>query len=99
MEQSHVSLQLLGKLRQADDDGVWDEHPDLLLWLVYTAGAFNSNRSTRLEYTIFLKHKYSSQFGNLYSSWSEVRTVLKQFLWSERAGAVQVREFWEESFI
>jgi hypothetical protein len=96
---SHVSLQLLCKLQQADDNGVWDEHPDLLIWLLYTGGAFVSTSSTRLEYVALMNKIYTSRFGDLYSSRTDVLGVLKQFVWSEKAFAAQIKNFWEDNYL
>ncbi|KAJ9259635.1 hypothetical protein DTO212C5_8589 [Paecilomyces variotii] len=36
----HVSSQLLHKLQQTNNDIIWDNHPELLLWILYIGGAF-----------------------------------------------------------
>ena len=99
MVQSYLSLQLFSKLQHADDNGVWDDHPDLLLWLLFMGGAFVPTGSTRSNYVVLLSQKYASNFSDLLGSWPEVLEVLKQFIWSEKALTQQVKEFWEESLI
>jgi hypothetical protein len=84
-------------VQQADDNGVWDDHPDLLFWLLYMGGAFVPKGSTRSNYVVLLSQMHVSKFGNLYSSWPEVHEVLERFIWSEKAFVQQVKEFWEES--
>lgn len=93
----YMSIKLLHKIQQVDKSGGWDDHPDLLLWLVYMGGAFLPNGSTRTTFVILLKQK--DLFGDFYNSWEEVRQILKQFVWSESAYAPKLKAFWEESFI
>ncbi|TAQ87450.1 hypothetical protein B7494_g4228 [Chlorociboria aeruginascens] len=47
--ESHVSFQLLRKLQQANDDPIWDDHPELLLWLLYIGGTFTSTEVIRSD--------------------------------------------------
>ncbi|KAK2812212.1 hypothetical protein FQN50_001570 [Emmonsiellopsis sp. PD_5] len=93
---SQVSLQLLHKLQQADDDPIWDDHADLLLWLLYIGGAFAPTGAVRSNYISLLRWNNASRFQGLYSSWPELLGILKQFIWSDEAFMSPVKALWEE---
>ncbi|KAJ3525227.1 hypothetical protein NM208_g11729 [Fusarium decemcellulare] len=94
---SHLSLQLLFELHQANDDPVWNEQPRLLAWLLHIGGAFAPMGSVRSDYTALLHLNRKTRLGGLYTSWLELVEILKQFIWSEKAFAAQVKAFWDES--
>ncbi|KAN0099217.1 hypothetical protein V8E51_012992 [Hyaloscypha variabilis] len=96
---SHLSLQLLGKLQQANDDVVWDNRPDLLAWLLHIGGAFAPTGTIRSSYVLLLRLNRSTRLRGLYASWQELLEILKQFIWSENAFMSQVKAFWEESSV
>ena len=77
---------------------MWDDHPDLLLWLLYMGGAFVPTGIVRSEYAILLRSNNAVRFGHLYRSWPELLEILKQFTWSEKAFMSQVKALWEEIF-
>ncbi|KAF2790979.1 hypothetical protein K505DRAFT_377130 [Melanomma pulvis-pyrius CBS 109.77] len=95
---SHVSSQLLHKLQQAYDDPTWDDHPDLLLWILYIGGAFAPTGFVRSDYVILLRSNNASRFGDVYRSWPEQLEILKQFIWSDNAFMSQFKALWEEAF-
>ncbi|KAK5627014.1 hypothetical protein RRF57_002729 [Xylaria bambusicola] len=94
---SHFSTQLLRKLQQANDDPLWDSHPDLLLWLLYSGGAFAPTATTRSDYIALLRLNNTSRFNGLYKSWSGLHAIMKQFIWSDRAFLSPVKMLWEET--
>ncbi|KAI0522091.1 hypothetical protein F5B22DRAFT_458317 [Xylaria bambusicola] len=94
---SHFSTQLLRELQQANDDPLWDSRPDLLLWLLYSGGAFAPTATTRSDYIALLRSNNGSRFKDLYKSWSELHVVMKQFIWSDRAFKSPVKKLWEET--
>ncbi|KAI1111627.1 hypothetical protein F5Y14DRAFT_453860 [Nemania sp. NC0429] len=93
----HVSSQLLRKLQHASNDRVWDDHPDLLLWLLYVGGAFAPAGAVRAEYAMLLRLNNTTRFGGLYYSWPEVLKAMKRFIWSEKAFMSYFQEFYKES--
>ncbi|MCJ1223713.1 hypothetical protein MMC12_000356 [Toensbergia leucococca] len=95
---SHVSSQLLYELQQANDDPIWDDHSDLLFWLLYIGGAFVPTGNIRSEYVVLLRSNNAVRFRRLYRSWPELLEILKQFIWSEKAFMSQVKALWEETF-
>jgi hypothetical protein len=95
--QSQISLQILHKLQQMNDDPLWDEDPDFLIWLIYIGGAFAPTGSARSDYILLLRRKYTSRFEDLYSSWSVLEEGMKEFIWSEKAFSSQAKSFWEET--
>ncbi|TVY16452.1 hypothetical protein LARI1_G005751 [Lachnellula arida] len=94
---SHISSQLLRELQMADNDSLWDEHPDLLLWLLYIGGAFAPAGTIRSGYIVLLRSNNASRFGDFYRSWPELLEILKRFIWSEKAFLSQVKALWEET--
>ncbi|PCH00714.1 Hypothetical protein PENO1_046560 [Penicillium occitanis (nom. inval.)] len=93
---SHLSLQLLSKLQQVNDDSIWDEHPGLLAWMLYIGGAFAPDGTIRSDYVALLHKNRKTRLRDLYTSWPELLEILKQFIWSEKAFASQVEAFWKE---
>ncbi|KAJ5146411.1 uncharacterized protein N7515_000975, partial [Penicillium bovifimosum] len=93
---SHLSLQLLCELQAASDSLVWDDSPDLLAWLLHIGGAFAPAGPIRQGY-VRLLHLNHNRLRRLYTSWPELLTVLKQFIWSDSAFLSQVKAFWEEN--
>ncbi|KAI1164823.1 hypothetical protein F5B18DRAFT_660802 [Nemania serpens] len=94
----HVSSQLLCKLQYANIDPVWDDHPDLLMWLLYVGGAFASVGAVRAEYAMLLRLNNNTRFGGLYNSWPEVLKIMRRFVWSEKAFMSLFREFHKETY-
>jgi hypothetical protein len=97
--QAHISAQLLAKLQQSNEDPIWDDHPHLLLWLLFIGGAFAPPGIVRSNYSVLLASKNNTTLGSLCGSWPEVLGVLDQFIWSERAFKSPVNMFWEENFM
>jgi hypothetical protein len=96
MTQSHLSLQLLCKLQEANNDLVWDDRPDLLAWLLHIGGAFAPPGTIRSDYVVLLHMNRNTRLRGLYESWPELLAILKKFIWSEKAFMSQVKAFWEE---
>ncbi|KAH6867475.1 putative N-ethylmaleimide reductase [Thelonectria olida] len=94
---SHLSLQLLRKLQQANENLAWNNLPDLLAWLLHIGGAFASPGTVRSDYVALLHLNRSHRLRGLYTSWPELIAILKQFIWSEKAFLSHVKAFWEES--
>ncbi|KAI0487346.1 hypothetical protein F4859DRAFT_252095 [Xylaria cf. heliscus] len=95
----HISSQLLRELQQANNDAIWDDHPDLLLWLLYIGGAFTSAGAVRSGYIALLRSNNAYRFLGLYESWPKSLGTLKQFPWSEKAFMTHFKAFWEETSI
>ncbi|KAH8657770.1 hypothetical protein BX600DRAFT_523857 [Xylariales sp. PMI_506] len=94
---SHVSLHLLHKLQESIDDQFWNDHPDLLAWMLHVGGSFSPKGTIRSGYKVLLQNNYWSRFRGLYGSLSELFKLLSQFIWSEKAYRSQVEEFWKET--
>ncbi|CEI63545.1 hypothetical protein FVEN_g6676 [Fusarium venenatum] len=93
---ANISTQLLFELQQAYNDPVWDEHADLLLWLIYMGGAFSPRGPVRSNYINMLRSAMSERYGVL-QSWTETYEILRDFLWSDVAFRIEVRKLWEEA--
>lgn len=87
---------LLDKLKQADINGVWEDDPDIFLWLLYTGGAYLSAGPTRSAYISHINQKFSYQFRSAYGSLSTVLHLCKAFVWSEVAFMAEIQRFWAE---
>ncbi|KAI1199771.1 hypothetical protein F5X97DRAFT_295359 [Nemania serpens] len=93
----HVSSKLLGIIQHTNNDPVWDDHPDLLLWLLYVGGAFALGGAVRDEYAALLRLNNNTRFGGLYDSWSDVVKIMRRFIWSEKAFMSQFQGFHKET--
>ncbi|KAI1271670.1 hypothetical protein F5Y07DRAFT_382310 [Xylaria sp. FL0933] len=95
---SHISSQLLRELQQANEDPIWNSHPELLLWLLYTGGTFAPTGTVRSSYIALLRLNNASRFRNMFTSWPELLGILEQFIWSEKAFKFPGKALWEETF-
>ncbi len=89
-------MHLLKKLQESKDDLLWNDHPALLIWIMYMGGSFSPKGTVRSEYKAMLQDNYASRFGERYDSLAELIQILDQFIWSEKAYHAQVEEFWNE---
>ncbi|KAL3457526.1 hypothetical protein BJX64DRAFT_16493 [Aspergillus heterothallicus] len=90
---SHISSELLRHLHKTNHRDIWARHADLLVWLLHIGGAFAPMGTVRSGYLDLLRsHNASSPH-----SWPELHTILKQFIWSDKAFVVPVRALWEQS--
>ncbi|KAI1068117.1 hypothetical protein LB507_004335 [Fusarium sp. FIESC RH6] len=90
----NLSTKLLSELQQVYEDPVWNEHADLLLWLVYMGGAFAPKGPVRSGYIALLQ----SEKHDLANSWMQTYEILRDFIWSDAAFRTEVRKVWEEAF-
>lgn len=95
--QSHLSLKLLCKLQSTNEDSIWNDSPELLIWLLHIGGAFAPAGTIRTAYQDLLHLNMSTRFRGMYTSWTELCDILQQFIWSEKAFMSQLKAFWEES--
>ncbi|KAL4757329.1 uncharacterized protein BDW70DRAFT_153463 [Aspergillus foveolatus] len=90
---SHISSQLLIKIREARDadPAIWDgdTNSDLLVWLLYIGGSFAPLGAVRSGY-LDLLYPYS------YFPWPEIHERMRQFFWSDHAFLAPVRTLWRE---
>lgn len=55
-------------------------------------GAFASTDLVRNGYVVILHRKFPTMFG----SWQDLLSILRQFIWSERAFEPAVKTFYDE---
>lgn len=91
-----MSSQLLCKLEHTKEDPFWNDHSDLLLWLLCIGGAFAPPGPVRSGYVVLLRSSNTAGFSNMYESWEELLEILKQFTWSEKAFRLPVKALWDE---
>lgn len=53
----------------------------------------------RTAYKKLLHLNLSTRLGGLYTSWTELCAILRQFIWSEKAFMSQIKAFWEECLV
>ena len=76
---------------------MWNEHPDLLLWLLYIGGAFATVGTVRSDYVALIQSNNAVRFKHLYRSWPELLAILEQFIWSEKAFMADFKGLWKET--
>jgi len=91
-------VQLLTELQQARKNPVWDDHPDLLVWLVLIGGAFAPTKQIKQGYVAILALDHDSKYKSLYATWQLTKDVLEDFIWSPNAFEEPVKRFWGEYF-
>lgn len=92
-----MSKHLLHSLQQSDEDLFWNNDPDLLIWMLHLGGSFSPKGTIRSAYKGLLQRNYESRrFKQNYDSSADLITVMRQFIWSEKAYRSQFEEFWTE---
>lgn len=89
-------MHLLKILQASNEDPLWNDHIDLLIWILHIGGSFSPKGTTRLEYKAILQTYRVSRFSGKYSSLEELIQILDQFVWSGKTYRAQVEEFWNE---
>lgn len=84
-------------LQESSGDTFWDDHPDLLIWILHMGGSFSPPGTGRDSYKALLQENRGSRFMGMYDSLEELVQILSQFVWSEKAYRAQVDEFWKEA--
>lgn len=89
-------MQLLNRLKEAREEQLFDNNPGLLLWFLYTGGAFTPAGETRSEYVSFVNQTYAIHYGAK-PGMAEINEVLKLYIWSKEAFSVKIEAFWNET--
>lgn len=92
----HLSSQLLDLLQEERSRTVWEDHMDLLTWLLHIGGAYAAAGPVRSGYVELIRHTHGSDLDQWCQSWEELRKICTQFLWSSNAFDPQVGAFWHE---
>ena len=93
-----MSRHLLHNLQGLADDPTWNRHADLLVWLLTIGASFSSEENIRSEYVSLLHAQAAKGRNRAYVSWPEAQQVLKQYIWSDKAIADKMKEFWLEHY-
>lgn len=91
-----MSSQLLDQLQMTEKDAIWDNHSDLLLWLLFIGGIFASPGPVRSRYIDLLRKNISMRFSTVYNARSRTLEIMRKFIWSDRAFISEASIFWEE---
>ncbi|KAK7926953.1 hypothetical protein PG985_003951 [Apiospora marii] len=89
---THLSAQLIRRLQNTEDDVAWDRHSALLTWMLFLGGAFASTDPVRDGYVELLHQRFSA--AN--TSWEDLLSILRQYIWSEKAFEPAVKTFYDE---
>lgn len=93
-----ISLsQRLGQtLAQSDLDTCWNQHIDLLLWVIFIGASRAKSESDLFVYTKALS-LVLGQFGTLCETWEQTVLILETFIWSEKVFGDSCRAIWAEA--
>ncbi|EHK50808.1 hypothetical protein TRIATDRAFT_288672 [Trichoderma atroviride IMI 206040] len=93
---SYLSSQLLDELQRAEQDAIWNENPDMLLWLQYIGGTFASPGPIRSMYIELLRRNLATRFSIGCDARSKILEIMRNFIWSDLAFISEASMFWEE---
>ncbi|KAL6885759.1 hypothetical protein GGI43DRAFT_303172 [Trichoderma evansii] len=93
---SYLSSQLLDQLQKTENDVIWDENSELLLWLLYIGGTFASSGFVRSRYIDLLRTNITMRFPVTYNSCSRTLEIMRKFIWSDIAFYSEASILWEE---
>jgi hypothetical protein len=86
----------LHKLQESNDDLFWDDHPDLLIWMLHIGGSFAPKGPTRSGFKALLQMNHTLRLETRCGSLPELLEILAQFIWSEKMYLAQIEEFWND---
>lgn len=93
---SYLSSQLLDLLQRTEQNIIWDENPDMLLWVQYIGGTFASPGPIRSRYIELLQTNISTRSSMVCNSRSRILEIMRKFVWSDLAFKSEASTFWEE---
>lgn len=93
---SYLSSQLLDQLQRTEQDAIWNDNPEMLLWLQYIGGTFASAGPIRSTYIKLLRTNISTRSFMGCITRSKVLEILREFIWSDLAFISEASIFWEE---
>lgn len=65
--------------------------------MLYIGGAFAPMGPIRSDYLFLVHGNRLGRVRGLDAEWAELRTLLGEFIWSDKAFLAQVKAFWMES--
>ena len=92
---STLSALLLRTLQQHETWLGWDDHADLLLWLLNIGAAFATDAPIRLGFAGLWHGSHRSRLESFSVSWEEVRAYLERFIWSGSLYEPRCGTFWD----
>lgn len=93
---SYLSSQLLDQLQKTENDAIWDENSELLLWLLYIGGTFASAAFVRSRYVDLLRKNITTRFPVTCNSCSRTLEIMRKFIWSDIAFYSEASILWRE---
>lgn len=91
---ARVTAYLLTELQATELWAGWDDHADLLLWLLHIGVAFAADRNLRLGIAGMLHGSQRARLQPLSESWEDTERTLKRFIWSDIVHRPRCEEFW-----
>lgn len=92
---SRLSAQLLQDLQTYESWNGWDDHSDLLLWLLNIGAAFATDAQVRLGFAGLWHGTHRARLESVSHSWDEIEEQLKSFIWSDVVYAPRCGAFWK----
>ena len=92
---SNLSAQLLRELQDCESWEGWDEHAELLLWLLNIGAAFATDVPVRLGFAGLWHGSHRRRLEPISQSWYDVEKHLKRFIWSDIVYGPRCGAFWE----
>lgn len=91
-----LSQRLSQSLSRSDLDTCWNQHIDLLLWVVFIGASRTKSQADLPVYTKALR-LVLSQFGSLCETWEQTVLILETFIWSEKVFGDSCRVLWNQT--
>jgi hypothetical protein len=91
-----LSQRLSQTLSQSDLDTCWNQHIDLLLWVVFIGASRAKSQSDLPVYTKALG-LVLNEFGTMCATWEQTVLILETFIWSEKVFGDSCKAIWAQT--
>lgn len=92
---SRLSAKLLGLLQRYDARETWEDHADLLLWLLNIGIVFSTESNVRLGFISLWHGSQREHLEPLSACWNAVESHLKNFIYSDRVHGPKCKALWD----
>lgn len=91
---SRLSARLLDEIHAMDTWSGWQDHADLLLWLLNIGTTSTFDDTVRRAYERLCNERHRALLRPISRSWDELDTQLRKFIWSDEVHVASVGGFW-----